>query len=111
MRQTVRLLLQSNSLEVCGEAESGEDAVKKVATLKPDVVILDARLPGEMDGLQAAREIRRIAPSTKILIFSLHDSPTLSEAVQEAGADAYLSKTEGGNKLVGEIRRLLAFDS
>jgi DNA-binding NarL/FixJ family response regulator len=94
-------------LEVCGEAETGEEAVKKVAELRPDVVILDASLPHGMDGLQTAREIRRIDASIKMLICSLHDDAALESAALEAGADGYVSKTSGGNKLVEAIRRLL----
>jgi DNA-binding NarL/FixJ family response regulator len=107
LRRTICFLLECNSLEVCGEAETGEEAIEKVVALKPDLVILDARLPHGMDGLQAAREIRRIAPSSKILICSLHESATLTQAVQEAGADGYISKSLGGSKLIEEIRRLL----
>jgi two-component system invasion response regulator UvrY len=107
LRRSVTFLLECNSLEVCGEAESGEEAVKKVAELKPDVVIIDARLPHGMDGLQAAREIRRISPTTKILICSLHEDAAIESAVLEAGADGYVSKTSGGSKLVDAIRRLL----
>ncbi len=107
LRRNVCFLLQCNSFEVCGEAKTGEEAIEKVADLKPDIVILDASLPHGIDGLEAAREIRRVAPSTKILIFSLHDSAALAYAVQEAGANGYVSKAQGGSKLVEEIRRLL----
>jgi DNA-binding NarL/FixJ family response regulator len=82
-----------------------QKVIDKVADLKPDIVILDAGLPHGMDGLEASCEMRRMAPSTKTLMFSPHDSAAY--AVQAAGADGYVSKARGGSKLVEEIRRLL----
>jgi DNA-binding NarL/FixJ family response regulator len=107
VRRGIRFVLESNSLEVCGEAETGEEAVKKVIELRPDVVILDASLRHGMDGVQTAREIRRIDASIRILICSLHDDAALESAALQAGADGYLSKASGGSKLVEAIRRLL----
>jgi CheY-like chemotaxis protein len=107
LRRNVYFVFFSNaiSLEVCGQAESGKKVIDKVADLKPDIVILDASLPHGLDGLEASCEMRRIAPSTKTSMFSLHDSAAC--AVQAAGADGYVSKVPGGSKLVEEIRRLL----
>jgi PleD family two-component response regulator len=72
-RKTVRSLLIWHSLEVCGEAENGKRAIEKVKQLQPDPVLLDINMP-VMNGVQAAYEIRQIAPSTKILFFTIHDS-------------------------------------
>jgi len=68
------LFLFGISMEVCGEAENGKQAIEKVKQLKPDLVLLDINMP-VMNGVQAAYEIRRIAPSTKIIFFTIHDSP------------------------------------
>jgi len=62
------------SLEVCGQAESGKKVIDKVAALKPDIVILDAS-PHGMDGLEASCEMRRMAPSTKTLMFTYTTAP------------------------------------
>src|SRR5229473_3661527 len=74
VRNGLRALLSSHQLEICGEAENGQEAVDPVRELFPDIVVLDISMP-VMDGLRAAMEIRRVAPSTKIVLFSIHDGP------------------------------------
>lgn len=79
------------SVEVVGEAADGFDAVKKVESLRPDVVLLDLRMP-HVDGLSALQEIKEIAPQTKVLVLSVLDE---RECVREAfnlGASGYLVK-------------------
>jgi DNA-binding NarL/FixJ family response regulator len=107
MRRGVRSLITENSLgEVCGEAENGEQAVALVQELKPDLVMLDVSMP-VMNGLEAARHIRRLAPSIKILILTMHDSTQIAAAAKEAGADALLVKSEAATKLVGTVKNLV----
>jgi DNA-binding NarL/FixJ family response regulator len=107
LRRGLRALLSRNPRwEVCGEAVNGEQAVKKVRELKPDLVILDISMP-VMNGLQAAEEISRVAPSVKILIFSMHDSPQLAEAARQAGADAFVQKSSPSSELIGTLQHLL----
>jgi DNA-binding NarL/FixJ family response regulator len=107
MRRGVKSLITDNKLgEVCGEAENGEEAVAKVLELKPDLVILDVSMP-VMNGLEAARHIRRLAPSVKILILTMHDSSQIAIAAQEAGANALLVKSDAATKLVGTVKNLL----
>jgi DNA-binding NarL/FixJ family response regulator len=106
LRRGVESIIRNNSLgEVCGEAGNGEQAIRKVQELKPDLVILDVTMP-MMSGLEAARQIRRIAPSTKIVILTMHNSPQMAEAVQEAGADALVVKTEAASTLAEAIKNL-----
>src|SRR5580704_4934391 len=109
--QTVRagirvVLAQEPRLQVCGEAENGRDAVAKVKQLHPDAVILDVSMP-VMNGLEAAREIRRVVPSTIIVMFSIHDSFQMIETAREAGADAFVRKSAAAQELVRTIRDLL----
>jgi DNA-binding NarL/FixJ family response regulator len=92
--------------EVCGEAENGKEAVEKVMQLKPDMVVLDLSMP-VMNGIEAAREIRKRAPATKIVIFSMHDSARIAEEAVQAGADAYLPKTSHFSELERVIGSLL----
>ena len=74
MRQGLRALLEMNAnFEVCGEARNGIEAVELAVNLQPNVVILDISMPG-MDGLDAAREIRKKVPETQILILTVFDS-------------------------------------
>lgn len=84
----------------CGEASDGATAVAKVCELSPDVVILDMSMP-IMNGVEAAREIRRVASSTKIILFSLYDVP-----LQDVSADAFVSKPSGADGLIFTIERL-----
>ena len=79
---------------VCGEAENGKQAVEKVMELKPDMVVLDLSMP-VMNGIEAAREIRKLSPKTKIVMFSMHDSARMAYEAKEAGADAYIVKSSG----------------
>jgi DNA-binding NarL/FixJ family response regulator len=107
MRRGIRSLLESNSrLQVCGEAADGEDGVAKVQSLKPDLVILDLNMRG-MNGIEATRSIRRLAPETKILIYSMHESPQIRLAIQQAGADAFVLKSAPAAELPKMIGLLL----
>lgn len=89
--------------QVCGEAPDGARAIATVLEAQPDVVVLDLSLPGGINGFEAAREIRRSAPTTKIILFSLHEVPVTA---REVGADAFVAKSEGISELVATIERL-----
>jgi DNA-binding NarL/FixJ family response regulator len=88
--------------EVCGEAEDGERAIAKVQELSPDVVILDLTMPG-MNGFETAMRIRRVSPSTKIILFSIQDVAT---AASQVGVDAFVSKASGLPNLIATVERL-----
>ena len=104
IRQAVGALLSRAHIEVCGEADNGEVAVKKVEQLHPEVVLLDINMP-VMDGLQACREIRSRAPATKVVFFTLHES--FERHMQSVGADAFVSKSTAGRDLIPTVERLL----
>lgn len=107
MRKGVRALLETDSAwEVCGEAENGRLAVEKTRELNPDLVILDLTMP-EMNGLEAARQIRQLSPQTKIVIFSMHESPQVRKEARDAGADAFVSKSSMAEALTVTARGLL----
>jgi DNA-binding NarL/FixJ family response regulator len=89
--------------EVCGEARDGEHAIQEFVKLLPDVVILDLSLP-IMNGFEVAKEIRLIAPSTKIVFFSMHEIPATTTIV---GADAFVAKTSGIEELKAALDRVL----
>jgi two-component system nitrate/nitrite response regulator NarL len=105
-RRGVRSIFADGRWEVCGEAENGYDAIEKVRELKPGLVILDISMP-VMNGIQAACEIRALAPSTKILIFSMHESTHLEEVLRDAGVDAFVSKTATMGQLLETAETLL----
>lgn len=105
-RKTIRSLLTWHALHVCGEAENGKQAVEKVKELNPDLVLLDINMP-VMNGIQAAYEIRRISPSTKIIFFTIHDSPEAVAAGRTVGVDAFVPKADAGTQLIPAVKRLL----
>lgn len=106
VRRTIHNLLASHSLDVCGEAEDGQEAVEKVKQLKPNVVLLDINMP-KMNGIQAAFEIRQLSPSTKILFLSIQEcSAEALSATRVLGADGFVAKSEAGTELIRALRRL-----
>ncbi|HEY4949407.1 MAG TPA: response regulator transcription factor [Candidatus Acidoferrales bacterium] len=99
VRAGLKLLLQYHEdWTVCGEAEDGEDAVKKATELKPDVILLDISMPA-MDGLSAAELIRRDVPETEILIVTHFESLDLARYAAQTGVRAYITKSRIGTDL------------
>jgi two-component system response regulator NreC len=86
------LIQQQEGFVVVGEADTCRVAVRLARELKPDVVIMDVTMP-ELNGVEAARQIRRDASRTKILALSMHEDPLLVTDMLRAGASGYLLKT------------------
>jgi two-component system nitrate/nitrite response regulator NarL len=106
LRRGIEALVCNHGLgELCGEASNGEEAVTLVRDLKPDLLILDISMP-VMNGIEAARQIRKFSATQKILILTIHDSPQIIQAAQEAGANAVIMKSETNSELVDAIQRL-----
>src|SRR5579872_7361446 len=103
---TIRMLLRRlvgahPPWEVCGEAETGSDAVQKTASLAPDLVILDLAMPA-MNGLQAAREIGKSSPGTLMLLVSVQQvSRQLADAAERAGFRGAVTKASGSEVMQG----------
>lgn len=94
IRRVVRFCLErSTEWQVCGEAENGVAALEKVRELRPDLVILDFQMP-VMNGLEAARQITRLAPNTAMVLFTMHDGGPLREQAQAAGIRHVISKSD-----------------
>ncbi len=109
IRRSVRFFLeQETDWVICGEAENGKLAIERVQELRPDVVLLDLSMP-VMNGLDAARVIKAIAPDTHILMFTLHLHAQLVDEARKAGIANVLSKAgAAGPKLLHAVRSLLA---
>jgi two-component system, NarL family, sensor kinase len=107
LRRGVRNTLQAEpDLEICGEAVNGQDAVDKARELHPDLVILDINMP-VLNGLVAVRQILRYCPTTKIVIFSVHDSDQTRQEIRAAGAHGFVSKGMESNDLLRVVREVL----
>jgi len=106
-RRGLRALLEpSSEWQICGEAVDGLDAVEQCKSLKPDIVVLDVSMP-RLNGLEAARLIRRENPESKIVIITQHDSPQIRSAALDAGARAFVTKSAVGSELVSALRNLI----
>jgi len=106
VRHGVRNLLESEpDLEVIAEATDGRDAVVLCAKKNPDIAILDLGMPG-LNGMEATRQIRKQSPTTKILIFTMHETERLVQEVFQAGAQAYVLKSDAGKHLIHAIRAI-----
>jgi two-component system NarL family sensor kinase len=108
MRRGLRGLLESQEdWAVCGEALEGNEAVSKTIELQPDLLILDFHMPG-LNGIEAALQILQRNPSTKILFFTVHDSPQIIREMSDVGAHGYVAKSRAANDLVNAARKVLA---
>lgn len=106
LRRGVRALLETHAgWEVCDEAVDGREAVEKAIRLRPDLVILDIWMPG-LNGLEAARRIRKEAPGSEILILTMHDSEQVVQEVLAAGARGYVLKSDASRDLVAAVEAL-----
>lgn len=103
IRRTVRAILDAHPrLEVIAEAVDGRKAVEEAEKLRPDVVVLNVSMP-ELNGLDAAREIKLKVPESAIVILSSHADSRLIEDAKRIGARAYVAKTKAGKDLVKAV--------
>ena len=106
MRDGTRGLIERQpGWEVCGLAATGREAVAQAIALQPDIVIMDMSMP-ELNGLDAAVQIRRRLPRTEILMFTAHETEELVREVFEAGAKSFIYKSDAHEFLVDAIQSL-----
>ena len=107
---TAELLRREPDLEVIGEAGDGQQAIDLVQELRPDVVVMDVRMPG-MSGVEATRHIRESWPAVQVLVLTAHDDDQYVFSLLEAGASGYLLKNAPVGDLVRAIRQVKAGES
>nr|HEV7953875.1 response regulator transcription factor [Candidatus Acidoferrales bacterium] len=106
MRRGIKTLLQTHAgWEICGEAQTGREAVSRTEELKPDIVVLDISMP-DLNGIEAARRIRKASPETEVLILSLHFSDQLIREIVEAGVRGYIIKSDSDRDLIVAVETL-----
>ena len=104
VRAGLRMLFQAESdMEIVGEVDTGEDALRAVGELKPDVVIMDVAMPG-MSGIEATRRIKEISPDTAVLAVTMHEDEQYFFEMLNAGASGYVPKRAAPDDLVSAIR-------
>ena len=107
MRRGLRGLLETHEgWQVCGEAGDGRQAVELAVKLEPKVVVLDLSMP-ELNGLEAAKEIRSALPDAEILIFTMHESAELIREALSAGVRAVVVKSDVEGHLIAAVESVL----
>ena len=111
MREGTREFVQREpDMEVVGEANDGEEAVALASRLKPDVVVMDIRMP-KLNGIEATKQIKQQYPSIAVLILTAFDTDQYIFALLEAGAAGYLLKGVHAHELIDAIRAVYAGES
>jgi len=90
--------------EIVGSVTDGSALLQEAERLRPDVIVLDVNLPN-VQSLEACREITRVNPATKVIVFTAMNDPTARQAFFEAGASAFVSKLAAGD-LLSTIKRV-----
>jgi DNA-binding NarL/FixJ family response regulator len=108
IREGTRGVIAENpGWDVCGQASTGREAVEKAIALEPDVVIIDMTMP-ELNGLDAAIQIKRVLPETEIAMLSGYGSEDLVRSAFEGGVKSFILKTETEQFLVEAVKALAA---
>ena len=102
----VHLINHQPEMVVDGEAEDAAQALDLLASKRPDLMLIDITLPGK-SGLELIKDVKAMLPDLPMLVLSMHDESLYADRVLRAGARGYITKHEGGDKLMGAIRHVL----
>ncbi|MFC1658609.1 response regulator [Candidatus Omnitrophota bacterium] len=107
IREGIKKILQPHSeFEVAAEARNGEEAKEVTRKFKPDVILLDITMP-EISGLDIIEQVRRISPSTKIVIISVHKTGAYVLRALRLGVNGYINKDNVVDDLIPALRRIM----
>lgn len=106
VRDGLRYIIEAEpELSVCGEASSGESALRALRRLTPDLILVDLGLPG-MDGISLIRRIKKVYPDILIIVVSMLDQSLNAEKALKAGASGFVTKADATDEVVLAIRRV-----
>ena len=100
------MLQEYKDMEVICEGSDGLQAVEKSAALQPDVVLLDIGLPN-LNGLEAARQIRKVAPHSRIIFLTSHNDPDLVDEALRIGASGFVIKADAASDLLSAVSAVM----
>ncbi len=104
LRKGFRMILEAeDGIDIVGEAADGADAVRLVDLYRPDVVLMDVRMP-VMDGIEATRRLHSEVPEVRVIGLSMNEPIELEETMRDAGASAYLCKSAPFDDIVAAVR-------
>jgi two-component system invasion response regulator UvrY len=101
-------LLRDAGIEVIGEGSDGEEALRLVRKLKPDVLLLDLSMPGGMGGLEAARRLQAQGSTVPIVVLTVHEDAVSARHALDAGVRGYVTKGNGAAELLAALRKVAA---
>ena len=108
VRETWSFILNTDArFSVVAECGSGEDAVERAKSLRPNIVIMDINLPG-INGIESTQQIRKFSPGTRILGVSLHTQPTYARKMMQKGAMGYVTKNSSREEMFKAIMEIQA---
>jgi DNA-binding NarL/FixJ family response regulator len=110
VRDVIRIFLEHAGFEVCGEAADGVQAIEEAKRLKPDLIVLDLKMP-RMNGVEVASILSTTLPGVPIVLLTLYQNVLGSALASAVGVAAILDKTDGMAKLVECVRSLLKVES
>lgn len=108
LRQAIATMLESEGgIDIVGQCGEGHTAIAEIADLKPDIAIIDLKMPG-MGGLAVIGEIAQVAPKTGVIVFTMYDNPAYVWEATNAGASGYVLKSAGKEDLLRAINAVRA---
>ena len=105
VRQGLKSLLEREGFQVVGEASDGQEALRQVESLQPDIAVMDISMP-TLNGLNAAREVGRSSPKTKTILLTQHEEDVYVSGALEAGVRGYVLKNQVASDLLHAVQRV-----
>lgn len=105
-RLGLTVVLEQHGLDIVGQAGRGDEALQLVLSRRPDLVLLDVRMPG-LDGIEVCRRVRASLPATRCVMLSTYDEPAVLRQAMEAGAAAFFGKDTAPDEVACWCRRLI----